>query len=89
MILVLGWLFLPVYQKAGVSTMPEYLERRFKSRKIKLYMSSLSLLIYVFTKTSVALYSGGVVLLPQLFLGILIYVEKKSEDGTCILVLLC
>ncbi|KAH3761734.1 sodium transporter [Pelomyxa schiedti] len=62
LLLVLGWFFLPVYQIAKVCTMPEYLQRRFESSKIKFYLSGLSMLIYIFTKTSVALYSGGIVL---------------------------
>eukprot|EP01105_Mastigella_eilhardi_P011559 TRINITY_DN2660_c0_g1_i5.p1 TRINITY_DN2660_c0_g1~~TRINITY_DN2660_c0_g1_i5.p1 ORF type:complete len:578 (+),score=101.01 TRINITY_DN2660_c0_g1_i5:171-1904(+) len=42
--------------------MPEYLKLRFGSDRLKAYLSGLSLIIYVFTKTSAALFSGGIVL---------------------------
>nr|XP_058892641.1 sodium/glucose cotransporter 2 isoform X2 [Kogia breviceps] len=51
-VLLLGWLFVPVYLTAGVITMPQYLRKRFGGRRIRLYLSVLSLFLYIFTKIS-------------------------------------
>jgi sodium/glucose cotransporter 2 len=52
-VLLLGWLFVPVYLTAGVITMPQYLRKRFGGHRIRLYLSLLSLFLYIFTKISV------------------------------------
>ncbi len=52
-LLMLGWLFVPVYMASGVYTMPEYLRKRFGGQRIRVYLSILALLLYVFTKISV------------------------------------
>uniref|UniRef100_A0AAY5KWM8 Sodium/myo-inositol cotransporter n=1 Tax=Esox lucius TaxID=8010 RepID=A0AAY5KWM8_ESOLU len=56
---LLGWLFVPVYIHAGVYTTPEYLAKRFGGQRLKVYYGALSLLLYIFTKLSVDLYSGA------------------------------
>ncbi|HOQ03669.1 MAG TPA: sodium:solute symporter [Anaerohalosphaeraceae bacterium] len=60
LILVLGWVFVPFYDRIKIFTMPEYLEHRFSpgSRSI---LSLISLVSYVLTKVAVTVYSGGVV----------------------------
>lgn len=58
MVLLLGWLFAPVYLTAGVITMPQYLRKRFGGHRIRLYLSVLSLFLYIFTKISVRIYGG-------------------------------
>lgn len=60
-VLMLGWLFLPFYARAGVFTMPEFLEKRF-SPSARWFLSIFSLLAYVLTKVSVTIYAGGVVI---------------------------
>ncbi|KAI4559928.1 hypothetical protein MJG53_021169 [Ovis ammon polii x Ovis aries] len=59
-VLLLGWLFVPVYLTAGVITMPQYLRKRFGGHRIRLYLSVLSLFLYIFTKISVDMFSGAV-----------------------------
>ncbi|MDG2386875.1 MAG: sodium:solute symporter [Flavobacteriaceae bacterium] len=59
-VLILGWVFLPFYQRAGVFTMPEFLEKRFDSR-MRWILSVFSIIAYVLTKISVTIYAGGVV----------------------------
>nr|XP_033812445.1 sodium/glucose cotransporter 1 [Geotrypetes seraphini] len=59
-VVILGWLFVPIYVKAGVVTMPEYLKKRFGGQRIQIYLSVLSLLLYVFTKISADMFSGGI-----------------------------
>ena len=66
--LMLGWIFVPFYYRANVFTMPEFLEKRFNSR-VRLILSMVSLVAYVFTKVSVTVYAGALVfrtLLPDL-----------------------
>lgn len=46
---------MPVYIAAGVVTMPEYLQKRFGGQRIQIYMSVLSLILYIFTKISVCI----------------------------------
>jgi solute:Na+ symporter, SSS family len=50
-LLVLGWVFVPFYLRSNVFTMPEFLERRF-NRQCSVYLASVSILAYIFTKTS-------------------------------------
>ncbi|XP_032392631.1 sodium/myo-inositol cotransporter 2 isoform X1 [Etheostoma spectabile] len=59
MVLLLGWLFLPIYIASGVMTMPEYLQRRFGGRRTQIFIAVLSLFIYIFTKISVDMYAGA------------------------------
>lgn len=68
-ILILGWVFVPFYQRSGIFTIPEFLEKRFNS-KARWLLSVVSLVAYVFTKVSVTVYAGGMVfgvLLPDTF----------------------
>ncbi|PAA78106.1 hypothetical protein BOX15_Mlig023708g3, partial [Macrostomum lignano] len=57
---LLGWVFLPVYITSGIITLPEYMKRRFGGKRIQVYLAVLSLILYIFTKISVNLYSGAV-----------------------------
>uniref|UniRef100_A0AAY4EYW9 Sodium/glucose cotransporter 4 n=1 Tax=Denticeps clupeoides TaxID=299321 RepID=A0AAY4EYW9_9TELE len=58
-LVALGWIFVPVYISAGVVTMPEYLRKRFGGQRIRIYMSVLSLILYIFTKISTDIFSGA------------------------------
>uniref|UniRef100_A0A4W4DUV2 Solute carrier family 5 member 9 n=1 Tax=Electrophorus electricus TaxID=8005 RepID=A0A4W4DUV2_ELEEL len=58
-LIALGWIFVPVYIAAGVVTMPEYLRKRFGGQRIRIYMSVLSLILYIFTKISTDIFSGA------------------------------
>ncbi|XP_078000583.1 sodium/glucose cotransporter 4-like [Glandiceps talaboti] len=57
---LLGWVFLPVYITGGIYTMPEYLKKRFGGERIRVYYAVLSLLLYIFTKISVDMFSGAI-----------------------------
>ncbi|KAL8575179.1 hypothetical protein ACOMHN_042489 [Nucella lapillus] len=59
-ILLLAWLFVPVYISSGVYTMPEYLMKRFGGQRLQVYMAVLSLIIYIFTKISSDIYAGAI-----------------------------
>ena len=60
-ILVLGWLWAPIYLRSGISTLPEYIEKRY-SKRLRAMLSCISLFIYIFTKLSVSVFSGATVL---------------------------
>jgi solute:Na+ symporter, SSS family len=68
-LILLAYLFVPFYYRAGVETIPEFLERRFSARA-RTILSVVSLVAYVFTKVSVTVYAGAIVfqaLLPDTF----------------------
>ncbi|XP_030598140.1 sodium/glucose cotransporter 1-like isoform X2 [Archocentrus centrarchus] len=52
--------------------MPEYLKKRFGGQRIRIYLSVLSLVLYVFTKISADMFSGAIFI--QQALGLNIYV---------------
>ncbi|KAM4739695.1 sodium/glucose cotransporter 4 isoform 2-T3 [Anableps anableps] len=72
-LVALGWIFIPVYISAGVVTMPEYLGLRFGGHRIRIYMSVLSLVLYIFTKISTDMFSGA--LFIQVSLGWNLYLS--------------
>jgi solute:Na+ symporter, SSS family len=59
-ILILGWVFVPFYDRIKIFTMPEFLELRF-SGKSRTVLSVISLVSYILTKVAVTVYAGGVV----------------------------
>ncbi|MEJ2004858.1 MAG: sodium:solute symporter [Cyclobacteriaceae bacterium] len=60
LILILGWVFVPFYDRSGVFTMPEFLEKRYNAASRSI-LSIISLISYVLTKVAVTVYAGGVV----------------------------
>ena len=68
-LILLSYFFVPFYYKAGVQTIPEFLEKRFNARARSI-LSVVSLVAYVFTKVSVTVFAGAIVfqaLLPDTF----------------------
>ncbi|CAF3936237.1 unnamed protein product [Rotaria magnacalcarata] len=61
-LMVLGWLFVPIYMKAKVFTMPQYIKMRYGGERIRVYLTCLALTLSIFTKISVDLYSGAIFL---------------------------
>lgn len=61
MVLTLGWVFTPFYLRSAVFTMPEFLERRY-GPACRWYLTTISVLAYIFTKISVSLYAGSLLL---------------------------
>ncbi|XP_050699315.1 sodium/glucose cotransporter 5-like [Eriocheir sinensis] len=57
---LMSWVFLPVFIASKVRTVPEYMHKRFGGQRIQMYLAVLSLLLYIFTKISVDLYSGSI-----------------------------
>ena len=61
LILILGWVFVPLYDRMKVFTMPEYLELRF-SRGSRNVLSLLTIASLVLTKIAATIYAGDVVI---------------------------
>lgn len=61
-LLLLGWVFVPIYLKSRIYTTPEYLLKRFHSTKIRTCLTAVALISYVLTKISVDIYAGSVFL---------------------------
>ncbi|KAM6078605.1 LOW QUALITY PROTEIN: sodium/glucose cotransporter 4 [Theristicus caerulescens] len=72
-LLALGWIFVPVYHRSEVVTMPEYLQKRFGGQRIQIYMSVLSLILYIFTRYPTDIFSGA--LFIQMSLGWNLYLS--------------
>ena len=69
-LILMSWVSLPFYSKSGVSTMPEFLERRFGPRA-RWILSLVSLAAYVLTKISVTVFAGALffeTMLPEISL---------------------
>jgi SSS family solute:Na+ symporter len=60
-ILILGWVFVPFYDRIKVFTMPEFLELRF-SRGSRNVLSLLTIVSLVLTKIAATIYAGDVVI---------------------------
>jgi len=64
----MAWIFLPFYYKSGVSTMPEFIGRRFGERA-RWLLTLVSLAAYVLTKIAVTVFAGAVffqTMMPEL-----------------------
>lgn len=55
---LLLWIFVPLYVRNNIATMPEYLERRFSSRARSLY-ACLTIASYVLVNFALVFYTGG------------------------------
>ncbi|OBS70083.1 hypothetical protein A6R68_01373 [Neotoma lepida] len=64
LLLILGWFFVPIYIKAGVMTMPEYLRKRFGGKRLQIDLSVLNLFICVALRISVSSLPPGIGDLP-------------------------
>ena len=60
-IIILGWAFVPIYDRMKVFTMPEFLELRF-SRGSRNVLSLLTMASLVLTKIAATIYAGDVVI---------------------------
>uniref|UniRef100_A0A2P2HZC4 Sodium/myo-inositol cotransporter-like n=2 Tax=Hirondellea gigas TaxID=1518452 RepID=A0A2P2HZC4_9CRUS len=76
---LLGWVFLPVFIASKVTTLPEYMSKRFGGRRIRTCLALFSIMLYIFTKISVNMYSGAIFLQQAL---------RLQNIYTCIVVLL-
>jgi uncharacterized sodium:solute symporter family permease YidK len=61
LLVLLGFVFAPLYRRTGIATTPEFAERRF-APSVRSIMALITLVMYVLTKISVTLFSGAVLL---------------------------
>jgi SSS family solute:Na+ symporter len=59
-LILLAFIFAPLFFKSRVTTIPEWLERRF-DRRARLYFSGVTIVLTVIVDTAGGLYAGGVV----------------------------
>lgn len=60
-LIVLAFVFVPMFLRARITTIPEYLEIRY-SRSVRLYFSAVTILLTVLVDTAGGLYAGAIVL---------------------------
>lgn len=60
-LLIMAFIFAPIFLKTKISTTPEYLDKRF-SRRVRLYFSGLTIFFTVVVDCAGGLYAGGLVL---------------------------
>lgn len=68
MFLLLAYVFLPIFMRQFVFTMPEYTERRF-GKNMRVYLAAMSLVIYIISRVSASLFSGAIIMESTLGLG--------------------
>jgi hypothetical protein len=61
LLILLGWVFAPIYLSAGVTTVPEFLETRF-NKWVRLGMAVITIIAYAATKISASIFGGYIVL---------------------------
>ncbi|XP_022109012.1 sodium/glucose cotransporter 4-like isoform X2 [Acanthaster planci] len=59
-VLLLAWVFVPVYISAGVVTMPEYLRKRYGGQRLRIVVSVCTLFLYILMKISVDVFAGAI-----------------------------
>ncbi len=60
-LLLVAWLFIPIYLKKGIFTMPQFLEVRYDSR-VRTLLAVFWLLVYVFVNLTSVIYLGALAL---------------------------
>jgi len=60
-IIMLGWIFAPIFLKSQVHTIPELIGQKFGNSARKIF-SGLSIFTYIFTKIAITLLAGGILL---------------------------
>jgi len=70
-LLILAFIFAPLYFRSRITTIPEYLEKRY-DRRVRLYFSALTIALTIVVDTAGGLYAGAVVVqtfFPQIGIG--------------------
>lgn len=69
-LLIMAFIFAPIFLKSRITTTPEYLDKRY-SRRVRLYFSGLTIFFTIVVDCAGGLYAGGLVLntfFPQIAL---------------------
>nr|XP_054754720.1 sodium/glucose cotransporter 4-like [Lytechinus pictus] len=65
-LLILGFIFTPIYISSGVTTVPEYLQIRFGGQRLRLLLAVVSIIFIVLTNLSAEMYAGTVIIQQSL-----------------------
>jgi sodium/glucose cotransporter 9 len=57
-LVLLGWIFVPIYIASGTMTMPEYLQKRFGRKRIRVYYAIIQLIWTAISGISGEIYAG-------------------------------
>lgn len=60
-LIILAFVFVPIFLRARITTVPEYLELRY-NRHVRTYFSAITIILTVLVDTAGGLYAGGIVL---------------------------
>lgn len=71
-LIILGWVFAPIFLKERIQTVPEFFGKRYNV-KIRFFVSSVSIMLYILTKIAISLFAGGLIL-KEVF-GVNIYIS--------------
>ncbi|XP_030836122.1 sodium/glucose cotransporter 4 [Strongylocentrotus purpuratus] len=61
-LIILGFIFTPIYISSGVTTVPEYLQIRFGGQRLRLGLAVVSIIFIVLTNLSAEMYAGTVII---------------------------
>ncbi|XP_038055283.1 sodium/glucose cotransporter 4-like isoform X2 [Patiria miniata] len=61
-LILLGFVFMPVYISAGVFTMPEYLKKRFGGERLRILLSVTAVVLIILTNISSEMYAGTIII---------------------------
>ncbi len=78
-LIVVAVVFMPIFLKMGIYTMPEFLERRYDKR-VKTTMAIFWLAVFIFVNLSSILYLGALTIKNVLFEGQYMYIMGYSID---------
>ena len=59
-LLCLGYFFVPVYLSSNIVTIPDYLARRLGGERLQIYLTIVTLTMYILTITSANLFAGSI-----------------------------
>ncbi|XP_063970391.1 sodium/glucose cotransporter 4-like [Lytechinus pictus] len=61
-LLLLGFIFVPVYFASGITTVPEYLKKRFGGERLQVGLSVINLFLLVLASLSAEMYAGSIII---------------------------
>ncbi|XP_070554551.1 sodium/glucose cotransporter 4-like [Ptychodera flava] len=61
-LILMGFIFVPIYICSGSFTMPDYLQKRFGGERLRLYMAAASIFLAIFTALAGEMYAGSIII---------------------------
>lgn len=60
MLVLLGWVFVPIYMASGTYTMPQYLKKRYGGKRLRIYYALVQIILTILTGISTEIYAGSI-----------------------------